>query len=89
MKQIYINTMLGTIRVNWDETLPGDVIITATHIGSILSVHQDHIEATGIDPLDMETHEAEQAYCIVAKANLFFDEQITQLASVFEDGENY
>ena len=69
MKQIYINTMLGTIRINWDETLPGDVIISATHIGSILSVQQDHIEATGIDPLDMETHEAEQAYCIVNKAN--------------------
>ena len=52
-------------------------------------MQQEHIEATGIDPLDMETHDAEQAYCIVPKANLFSDEQITQLASVFEDGENY
>jgi hypothetical protein len=50
---------------------------------------QDHIEATGIDPLDMETYDAEQAYCIIAKANLFSDEQITELASVFEDVENY
>ena len=85
MKQIYINTHLGTIRINWDENLPGDVIITATQIGSILSVQQDHIEATGIDPLDMETHEAEQAYCIVAKANLFFDQDIKQLADAFKD----
>lgn len=89
MKQIYINTHLGTIRINWDETLPGDVIITATQLGTILSVQQDHIEATGIDPLDMETYDAEQTYCIIAKANLFSDEQITELASVFEDGENY
>jgi 2-keto-4-pentenoate hydratase/2-oxohepta-3-ene-1,7-dioic acid hydratase in catechol pathway len=33
MKQIYINTHLGTIRINWDETLPGDVIITGTPAG--------------------------------------------------------
>ena len=89
MKQIYINTMLGTTRINFDDTLPGYVIITATQLGSILGVVQDHIEATGIDPLDMETYDAEQAYCIIAKANLFSDEQITELASVFEDGENY
>jgi hypothetical protein len=37
----------------------------------------------------METHDAEQAYCIVAKANLFFDQDIKQLAAVFEDGEDY
>jgi hypothetical protein len=85
MKQIYINTHLGTIRINWDETLPGDVIITATQIGSILGVVQDDIEATGIDPLDMETHDAEQQYCIVNKANLFFDQDIKQLADAFKD----
>lgn len=85
MKQIYINTHLGTVRINWDETLPGDVIITATQMGTILAVVQDDIETTGIDPLDMETHEAEYAYCIVRKANLFTDEQITQLADAFKD----
>lgn len=89
MKQIYINTHLGTIRINWDENLPGDVIITATQIGSILGVVQDDIEATGIDPLDMETFEAEQAYCIVRKANLMTDEQITQLANAFKDFDDY
>ena len=88
MKQIYINTHLGTIRINWDENLPGDVIITATQIGSILGVLQDDIEATGIDPLDMETFEAEQAYCIVRQANLLTDEQITQLADAFKDVED-
>ena len=55
MKQIYINTMLGTTRIDDDPNDPRDIIINAT-ICNIDEVVYDYIECTdiGIQPEDIE-----------------------------------
>ncbi len=55
MKQIYINTMLGTTRIDYDPNDPRDIIINAT-ICNIDEVVYDYIECTdiGIQPEDIE-----------------------------------
>lgn len=55
MKQIYINTMLGTTRIDYDPHDPRDIIINAT-ICNIDEVVYDYIECTdiGIQPEDIE-----------------------------------
>ena len=53
MKQIYINTMLGTTRIDYDPNDPRDIFINAS-ICNINEVVYDHIECTNIDPEDIE-----------------------------------
>ncbi len=56
MKQIYINTMLGTTRIDYDPNDPRDIIINAT-ICNIDEVVYNYIECTdiGIQSEDIET----------------------------------
>jgi hypothetical protein len=60
MKQIYINTMLGTTRIDYDPNDPRDIIINAT-ICNIDEVVFDYIESTdiGIQPEDIEVFNIE------------------------------
>ena len=53
MKQIYINTMLGTTRIDYDEHNQDDIIIVATTC-TVTAVHREAIECTGIEPEDMD-----------------------------------
>lgn len=53
MKQIYINTHLGTTRIDYDEHAPGDIIIVTSMIGEIQQAVHEHIECTGIEPTDI------------------------------------
>lgn len=87
MRQIYINTMLGTQRIDYDPTLPGDVIISATNIGTITGINQVHIEETNIDPADIvEQHNAQQHYVVMPISNVQ-DKLIHAVNTTFEDGE--
>ena len=54
MKQIYINTMLGTTRIDYDPNDARDIFINAS-ICNIDEVVYDHIECTNINPEDIET----------------------------------
>ena len=53
MRQIYINTMLGTTRIDYDETDPSDIFIVATTC-TVDHVFREAIECTGIQPEDIE-----------------------------------
>jgi len=50
MKQIYINTMLGTTRIDYNEHDDGDIIIIASPGTNIEAVIQEPIECSGINP---------------------------------------
>lgn len=54
MKQIYINTMFGTTRIDYDPNDQRDIFINAS-ICNIDEVVYDHIECTNINPKDIET----------------------------------
>jgi hypothetical protein len=58
MKQIYINTMLGTTRIDYDPNADGDIIIVAPTC-TITAVHREAIEATGIQPEDIDIFNTE------------------------------
>ncbi len=58
MKQIYINTMLGTTRIDYDEHNPDDIIIVATQC-TVSAVHRSPIEATGIQPTSINIFNAD------------------------------
>ena len=58
MKQIYINTMLGTTRIDYDPNADGDIIIVASTC-TITAVHREAIEATGIQPEDIDIFNTE------------------------------
>jgi hypothetical protein len=64
MKQIYIHTNLGTTRIDYDDKLPGDIIISASTLGHVYGVIQEHVEVIGIDHYD-EQHTAEARYAIM------------------------
>jgi hypothetical protein len=53
MKQIYINTMLGTTRIDYNPNDENDLIIVAPTC-TITAVHREAIEATGIQPEDID-----------------------------------
>ena len=53
MRQIYINTMLGTTRIDYDETDPSDIFIVATTC-TVDQVFREAIECTSIKPEDIE-----------------------------------
>ena len=53
MKQIYINTMLGTTRINYDPNDNRDIFIVATNC-TVDDVFREDIECTGIKPEDIE-----------------------------------
>lgn len=55
MKQIYINTMFGTARIDYNENLEGDIIIVASPGTQIEAVIQEPIECSGINPASIET----------------------------------
>ena len=50
MKQIYINTMFGTTRIDYNENADGDIIIIASAGTNIEAVIQEPIECSGINP---------------------------------------
>lgn len=50
MKQIYINTMFGTTRIDYNENSDGDIIIIASAGTNIEAVVQEPIECSGINP---------------------------------------
>ena len=50
MKQIYINTMFGTTRIDYNENADGDIIIIASAGTNIEAVVQEPIECSGINP---------------------------------------
>ena len=50
MKQIYINTMFGTTRIDYNEHADGDIIIVASPGTNIEAVIQEPIECSGINP---------------------------------------
>jgi len=50
MKQIYINTMFGTTRIDYNEHDSGDIIIVASPGTTIEAVIQEPIECSGINP---------------------------------------
>lgn len=54
MKQIYINNLLGTIRIDYDENKDGDIIIVTNQGVQVKNVIQEHIETSGIDPQTIE-----------------------------------
>ena len=87
MKQIYIHTHLGTTRIDYNEDLPGDIIIDASTIGHIYGVIQEHIECTNIDSKDTDDYFAEPAYVILPRA--LVADQIPAEAIRFLNGENY
>lgn len=89
MKQIYINTMLGTTRIDYREDLPGDVIISATNIGAITAVNQLHIEETNIDPQDIvDRHDAAQHYVVMPISNVA-NQLEHAIEPTFVDGEMF
>ena len=53
MKQIYINTMLGTTRIDYNPHDENDLIIVAPTC-TITAVHREAIETTGIQPEDID-----------------------------------
>ena len=53
MRQIYINTMLGTTRIDYDETDPSDIFIVATTC-TVDHVFREAIECTDIRDEDIE-----------------------------------
>ena len=53
MKQIYINTNLGTKRIDYDPTDSRDIIIHASTC-DISEVIYEHIESTNISPESIE-----------------------------------
>ena len=55
MKQIYINTMFGTTRIDYNENADGDIIIIASAGTNIEAVIQEPIECSGINPETIET----------------------------------
>ena len=55
MKQIYINTMFGTTRIDYNENADGDIIIIASAGTNIEAVVQEPIECSGINPETIET----------------------------------
>ena len=55
MKQIYINTMFGTTRIDYNEKADGDIIIVASPGTTIEAVIYEHIECSGINPESIET----------------------------------
>jgi hypothetical protein len=55
MKQIYINTMFGTTRIDYNENGDGDIIIIASAGTNIEAVVQEPIECSGINPETIET----------------------------------
>ena len=55
MKQIYINTRLGTTRIDWDETSSDDIIIVASPGTVVEAVVREPIECSGIAPQDIVT----------------------------------
>ena len=55
MKQIYINTRLGTTRIDYDETNTDDIIIVASPGTGIEAVMREPIECSGIAPQDIVT----------------------------------
>lgn len=54
MKQIYINNLFGTIRIDYDEKKDGDIIIVTNPGVRVENVIQEHIETSGIDPQTIE-----------------------------------
>lgn len=50
MKQIYINTMFGTTRIDYNENDSGDIIIVASPGTTVEAVIQEPIECSGINP---------------------------------------
>tara|TARA_R110000823_G_scaffold291430_1_gene409813 strand:- start:3777 stop:4052 length:276 start_codon:yes stop_codon:yes gene_type:complete len=91
MKQIYINTHLGTVRVDYNPDLPGDIIIEASNIGHIYGVIQEHIECTNIDSQVTANYIAEPSYVIMPIDELKRrnDCMVPQFETKFVDGENY
>lgn len=55
MRQIYINTMFGTTRVDYNEHDDRDIIIVASPGTNIEAVILEHIESSGINPQSIET----------------------------------
>ncbi len=53
MRQIYINTMLGTTRIDYNELDPSDIFIVATTC-VVDHVFREAIESTGIRAEDIE-----------------------------------
>ena len=89
MRQIYINTMLGTTRIDYREDLPGDVIISATNIGAITAVNQINIEETNVDPVDMvDNYSAHQHYVVMPISDVA-DEMLHAIEPQFIDGEMF
>jgi len=58
MRQIYINTMLGTTRINYDPNDDRDIFIVASSC-TVDDVFQEHIECTGIQPEDIDVFDDE------------------------------
>ncbi len=58
MKQIYINTMLGTTRIDYDPNDDRDIFIVASSC-TVDDVFQEHIECTGIKPEDIDVFDHE------------------------------
>jgi len=56
MRQIYINTMLGTTRIDYDPHDPRDIIIVA-RTATVESVQRDNIECTNIKPEEIEIYD--------------------------------
>ena len=55
MKQIYINTMFGTTRIDYDERDDRDIIIVASPGTNIEAVILEPIESSGINPESIVT----------------------------------
>jgi len=85
MKQIYINTMLGTTRIDYDPNDPRDIIIVARS-ATVESVHRDNIECTNIQPDEIETfHSAKDEMYAFAQSVL---EHERRMALYSDEGPN-
>ena len=89
MRQIYINTMLGTTRIDYDPNDPRDIFINAS-ICNINEVVYDHIECTNIDPEDIEiVHIFDRELARWAMEGMLEKERSMALYSDESSGEKY
>ena len=85
MRQIYINTMLGTTRIDYDEHSKDDIIIVASTC-TVTAVHRAPIEATGIQPYDIEIFDEATGRLMPLCSPLWEEER--KLALYSDEGPN-
>ena len=85
MRQIYINTMLGTTRIDYNPNDDTDIIIVATTC-TVSAVHRAPIEATGIQPGDIDIFDKASGRLMPLSSPIWEEER--RMALYSDEGPN-